>query len=278
MQHPAGTIMFHAPQWSPDRQWILVSANLDGDTEIYLVRPDGSALRQLTRNTIADDMARWSSDGRRVLFESERSGAAQYSMNPDGTDVRVEPRDSVYSRSPDGRTLLFESVREGRGRLFTMTSARTNSREIATARHAEQGSFSPDGRWIVFEQRDAMHEQIATSQIVVARPDGSEPKVVAIGTDPSWARDGLLILFKSWDPKLEKNWISTVSPAGLGARRLALGVHPSWSPDGSSIAYMRDRDDGGADIWIMSRDGQDRRCVTCGAAFRPTAAARAVPR
>jgi Tol biopolymer transport system component len=269
MAHPHGGIMYHAPHWSRDGRWILASANLDGDTEIFLVRADGAELRQLTRNTVADDIARFSDDGRRVLFQSDRSGTtAEYSMNLDGSDVRPAARDSVLSRSPDGKTLLFESVRDGRGRLLTMSGDRTNPREIATARHAEQGSFSPDGRSIVFEQRDAMHEEIQVSQIVVSRPDGSDPRVVATGTDPAWSRDGRLILFKTWDEPSQSLWISTVSPTGTGLVRLAPGVHPKWSPDDARIAFMSDRPDGGADIWVMNRDGSDAHCVTCRAPFR----------
>jgi Tol biopolymer transport system component len=165
--HMGGGIMYHAPHWSPDGRFLLVSANLDDDAEIYRIRADGTALRQLKRNMVSDDMARWSADGQRMLFESERSGAAaQYSMNLEGGDVRPERPDSVVSRSPDGATLLFESVRGGHGRLFLMTSSRTNAREIPTAGHAEQGRFSPDGRWIVFEQRAEMHRDIPKSHIV----------------------------------------------------------------------------------------------------------------
>jgi len=270
MSHPHGGIMYHAPQWSPDGEWIVVSANVDGDTEIYLIRPDGSALRQLTRNTVPDDIARWSADGRRVIFESERSGqAAQYSMNLAGGDVRPEPLDSVTARSPDGTLLLFESVREGRGRLFTMTAQRTGAREITKApRHAEQGTFSPDGRWVVFEQRDAMHEKIERSDIVLARPDGSEARVIASGTDPKWSRDGTLILFKTFDDATQQLWISTVTAKGTDLRRLAPGVHPSWSPDNTQIAFMRERADGGADVWIIGTDGNGARCITCTAPFR----------
>ena len=40
------------------------------------------------------------------------------------------------------------------------------------------------------------------------------------------------------------------------------------SPDGARIAFMRDRDDGGADVWVMAKDGTGARCVTCKAPFR----------
>ena len=33
-----GMVMYHAPQWSPDGHWILVSANRERDMEIYLIR------------------------------------------------------------------------------------------------------------------------------------------------------------------------------------------------------------------------------------------------
>jgi TolB protein len=269
MMHANGAVMYHAPQWSRDGRWLLVTANRDGDSEVYLVRADGRELRQLTHNSASDDVAHWSAEGTRIVFESDRSGAqAQYSMRLDGTDVRLEPRDSVVSRSPDGKMLLFESVRDGRGQLFLMTAERTNVRPIATARHAEQGSFSPDGSRIVLEQRNAMHDDIPHSQIVVAHPDGSEAHVAASGTDPSWSPEGRLILFKTFDDATETLWISTVSPDGTGLRRLAPGVHPDWSPDGARIVYMRDRTDGGADIWIMNRDGSGGRCLTCTTPFR----------
>jgi Tol biopolymer transport system component len=162
---------------------------------------------------------------------------------------------------------LFESVREGRGRLFIMSTDRTNVREVATARHAEQGSFSQDGRRIVFEQRDAVHEEIRASQIVVAWPDGREPRVVATGTDPSWSRDGRSILSR----RGTRGAGSCGSLRSRPQRVNLVGWRPAfthWSRDGARIAFMRDRDDGGADIWVMARDGADARCLTCSAPFR----------
>ena len=262
-----GAVMYHGPRWSPDGQWILSSANLDGDPEIYLIRADGRELKQLTRNNTADDMAWWSEDGRRIVFISRRADTtAQFSMALDGSDIRPQPRDSVIARSPDGRTLLFETIRDGRAQLFAMTADRTSARLVSRHRYAEQGSISPDGKLLVYEERDSAHE-IERSQIIVATADGATPRAVADGTDPSWSPDGQSILFKLFDERMQL-WIATVSPAGEPPRKLAPGVHPHWSPDGRRIASMRDRPDGGADIWVMNRDGSEARCLTCEKPFR----------
>ena len=264
-----GSVMYHAPRWSPDGQWIVASANIDGDSEIYLIRSDGRELKQLTRNSYQDDGPYWSEDGRRILFTSMRpEGHAQFSMAIDGTDVRPEVADSVTSRSPDGRTLLIESVRNGRGQLYIVGADRTGARLVSRDRHAEQGEFSPDGKLIVYEERDAMHDKIEVSDVVVMRADGGEPRTITTGTDPSWSPDGRSILFKQFDETTRQLWIATISPAGGVVTRLAPGVHPEWSRDGRRILSMRDRTDGGADIWIMNRDGSEARCLTCEKPFR----------
>lgn len=264
-----GSVVYHGPQWSRDGRWILVSANLHGDSEIYLIRTDGRELKQLTRNAYADDMARWSDDGRRILFMAMRpEGEAEFSMAADGSDVRPVPRDSVSGRSPDRGTLLVETVQNGRGRVYAVNADRTGARLVSRDRHAEQATFSPDGTLIVYEERDAIHEKIELSDIVVAKADGSDARTIATGTDPSWSPDGQSILFKVFDEKDRRLWITTIGPTGDARKRLAPGVHPQWSPDGRRIVSMRDRADGGADVWIMNHDGSDARCLTCSAPFR----------
>lgn len=48
------------PTWSPDGQWIAFHSDRDGDFDIYIVRPDGSDLRQLTDNDGNDMQPSWS--------------------------------------------------------------------------------------------------------------------------------------------------------------------------------------------------------------------------
>ena len=75
------------PRWSPDGNLILFSSERDGDFDIYVVRPDGWELQNLTDNEFAEIWAAWSPDGKRIVFDSDRDGNFEiYVMNADGTD------------------------------------------------------------------------------------------------------------------------------------------------------------------------------------------------
>lgn len=65
--------------WSPDGQITFVSnreAPSDGSTddEIYVMDANGLNVRQLTNNSAGDWLARWSPDGTRFVFYSDRDG------------------------------------------------------------------------------------------------------------------------------------------------------------------------------------------------------------
>ena len=52
---------------------IALTTNREGDSEIYSMKADGSAVRRLTRSPKFDGPGPWSRDGRRMLFYSQRS-------------------------------------------------------------------------------------------------------------------------------------------------------------------------------------------------------------
>src|SRR5205814_2505405 len=58
----------------------------DGNAEIYVMNPDGSAQTRLTNDAASDRHPTWSPDGRRIAFTSTRDGNAEiYVMNADGS-------------------------------------------------------------------------------------------------------------------------------------------------------------------------------------------------
>jgi len=72
---------FTTPQLSPDGRWLLVTGSSKSEkegidnTDIYVVRTDGTQLTQLTYHPGNDLSAVWSPDGRSIFFLSQRGSA-----------------------------------------------------------------------------------------------------------------------------------------------------------------------------------------------------------
>lgn len=68
------------PSWSPNGKWLAFVSNegLDSkqrqNSDIWVMAPDGSLVRQLTTNGSQDDGPAWSADGQFIYFRSNRGG------------------------------------------------------------------------------------------------------------------------------------------------------------------------------------------------------------
>lgn len=69
-----------APRWSPDGRQLVFSSMLNDQTsqrsDVFVVRADGSGLRNLSNHPAEDFDARWSPDGQRIVFASLRNGGS----------------------------------------------------------------------------------------------------------------------------------------------------------------------------------------------------------
>ena len=74
------------PDFSPDGRRIVFTSNRDRNGEIYVMNPDGSGQRRLTRKPGDDFNPRFSPDGRRIAFTSLPGSV--FVMNANGTGVR----------------------------------------------------------------------------------------------------------------------------------------------------------------------------------------------
>jgi dipeptidyl aminopeptidase/acylaminoacyl peptidase len=102
-----------SPQWSPDGKQIAFLSQRSGYTEVWLIRPDGEGMHQLTHlNRDVDEIA-WAPDGARLAATVSRDAAVDLVLVDAATG---EATDLVTGLgyiaapqwSPDGRTLTVE--------------------------------------------------------------------------------------------------------------------------------------------------------------------------
>jgi len=99
------------PSESPDGRW-LAYMSFEPQEDIYVVKTDGTGLRQLTNDRFRDRAPTWSPRGNRLAFFSNRSGKYEiWTMRPDGGDLRQETaipgEDLVLAFwSPDGSSIV----------------------------------------------------------------------------------------------------------------------------------------------------------------------------
>src|SRR5580658_8713091 len=108
-------------QNSPDRKRIVYvrqSADIASDrrvSNLWIVDFDGTEHRPLTTGTYSDSSPRWSPDGTRLAFISDRDGKSQLYVRwmDSGQTAKLTDLENApagISWSPDGRQLAFTSL------------------------------------------------------------------------------------------------------------------------------------------------------------------------
>jgi len=236
--------------WSPDGTWLGATG-----TSTYLLRPDGSGLRELPSNFLS-----WSPDGQKLAV----SGTDGTLLIGPSSGVGLTPIGTFPSPttwSPDGSRFGF--VRDGD--FWTASIDGTDLLNVTRLQlgGASGGTWSPDGRWVAVT---------ANHGLWLVRPDGSERRWLDFGTgqftyDAVWSPDSLRFAMSAYEQSTEPSQrVHTyiVSAGGAPTIQVDETWGPSWSPDGRFLVAtdVPDADTSAqGSIVLLNADGSGQRVL-----------------
>ncbi len=213
---------------------------------------------------------RWSKDGARILYESNRTGKWQlFVMDADGSHDHAITTGSADNQlpdwSPDNAWIAFVSNRDGNDEIYVMRTGGTGLRNLSNSPARDIHPYwSPDGSWILFNSdRDG-----GTLQLYEVRPDGTGLHRLAVSEDEeTCARvsprgDSIVLLanLKEGRDDVILRRRDGSNPVNV-TRDAAPDGWPTWTPDGRRIVYASQRG-GPFALYSMNPDGSDVRQLT----------------
>jgi Tol biopolymer transport system component len=232
-----------------------------------VIRTTGAKRRRLVRGYNAT----WSSDGKRLAFQSafERAAIEVIGLSGRGHGM-LTPRE--HNEEPiwspvGGRILFTRALEEYEGHITVVNSDGSGLREI-TQRQSSRGVWSRDGHSIAF--LGALSPQDLRRALYVIREDGSGERMLVQSSAQevlgplSWSRRGE-ISFELATARSER--IAIISAEGGSPRVLTNGFGAEWSPNGRWLAFTDYSNCRGADgvveaVYVIRRDGSHRRRVS----------------
>ncbi len=173
----------NSPAISPDGRSVVFSRSVEAtasSTDLFVMPFDGGRPTRISvaRGSI-NGAPSWSIDGRRVAFNSDRSGRSEiYVADADGTNATLLSADAFGERglrtdpswSPDGRMLAYASMVGGSMQILTINLRDRTVRQLTSDGNNKSPSWAPDGQHIVFSSNRSGTEQLWIVDVESGRP------------------------------------------------------------------------------------------------------------
>jgi len=252
---------------------ILFSSSKVGNWQIWVMRPDGSQLSQITRGIQEAHYPAPSPDGNNIAYVT---GEGEIWLMEVGKEPQrlsgISKNCNHPAWSPKGKRLAFVcySFRDRREESDIWVAG---LEEGGVQKLLEQEglqshpAWSPDGLTIAYTTGYRIGSDKIVEELWLVDSDGKNPRPLVKDSfsnlQPDWSPDGKKIAFASNRAGNMDIWV--LDRSGRNMRQLtddkSFDGHPSWSPDGSEICFASTRG-GKMDIWIMGSDGRNPKQLT----------------
>jgi TolB protein len=199
------------------------------------------------------------------------------------TRLTFGPFDDINpSLSPDNTQLAFASNRNGYWDLYLLDLASGQVQQVTnTPEYDGYPSWSPDGRWLVYESYPAdaitgkanldifireLNPENLISQVPIRLTDHP-----AADFSPAWSPNGRQIAYVSQRNGDNDIWLADLDRVddrftSLSARYQSIDDHPVWSPDGQTLLWCANVD-GVTQLftWQVGQPGLSPQSIASGA-------------
>ena len=151
----------------------------------------------------------WSPDGSRIVFTSENAGGSSLVEKP----ASGQGEEKILLKSDEGRVVASDWSRDGRYIAYSLRTKESwdilmlptfgDRKPIPVLRTPfteNWPTFSPDGRFIVYQSNESGRTEIYVQTF--PDPSGKWQVSTAGGIDPSWRADGKEIFYRAPDQNL----------------------------------------------------------------------------
>lgn len=232
---------------------VLFDSNRTGNHEIYSCKPDGTGIVQLTNDPANDLAPRWSPDGRKFLFHSDRNFGifGLFSADADGSNVKPvvtagslggeKPTDHGACWSPDGTQIALVNTAGG---WWKVKADGSNPVQLFTGTGPTRLAWHPGGRWVAGIDADSIW--LVDSTLVDAPQKLLTDVNLYADSQVAFSPDGSKLLFNR-NRDIE---VADFAPIANGLSNFVNltqsadgDAQACWSPDGLSVlvdAYSAD--------------------------------------
>jgi len=255
------------PALSPNGRRVLIGIRDPAakTRDIWMLNLARGTSSRLTSDPADDFEPVWSPDGAYAVFTSNRKGYRDiYRKRSDGAGpteelLVSEINKNVDSMSPDGKYLLYDtafSSEQSSIMAVPLTGDRKPVLVSGGSYRANNGQFSPNGRWVAYMSQESGRPQVCVQNAPGSgRAAGKWQVSVEGGTMPQWRPDGKELFFLANSKlmavpvKTDGTEFESGSPAPLFDVRpgISLRNHFAVSADGQRFlfAWPKDADTAG---------------------------------